>query len=189
MLLSFFQLSLAIRNVWPQRMSLKAFTILYLLLLLAGIPVTLLSCVPYGLFGIPAMVCLYGLTAYRDTASQNVCMGMIGFILAILTDNVLTILEDVLLPPSFSNQPYISFCVRLIRIFLFYFITLFCGGLLRKLSLSAKGVFRLPQTWCLMDAALLLLMTTYLFDDLLPGQNGFTPMSRGSMSQSIFPTK
>ena len=52
MLLSFFQLSLAIRNVWPKRMSLKAFIVLYMLLLLAGMPVTLLSCIPYGLFGI-----------------------------------------------------------------------------------------------------------------------------------------
>jgi two-component system sensor histidine kinase AgrC len=53
MLLPFFQLSLAIRNVWPGRMSLKAFTLLYTLLLLAGTPVVLLSCVPYGVFGIP----------------------------------------------------------------------------------------------------------------------------------------
>ena len=33
MLLSFFQLSLAIRNVWPQRMGLKAFLMLYLMLM------------------------------------------------------------------------------------------------------------------------------------------------------------
>lgn len=68
MLLSFFQLSLAIRNVWPQRMSLKAFLMLYVLLLLAGIPVTLLSCISYGLFGILAAVCIYGLIVCRDTA-------------------------------------------------------------------------------------------------------------------------
>ncbi len=73
MLLSFFQLSLAIRNVWPKHMSLQAFIILYMLLLLAGMPVTLLSCIPYGLFGILAAVCIYGLTVCRDTASQNVC--------------------------------------------------------------------------------------------------------------------
>lgn len=83
MLLSFFQLSLAIRNVWPQRMSLKRFIELYLLLLLAGMPVTLLSCIPYGLFGILAAVCVYGLVTYRDTAAQNVCMGMIGCVLTL----------------------------------------------------------------------------------------------------------
>ena len=86
MLLSFFQLSLAIRNVWPKSMSLKAFIALYMLLLLAAMPVTLLSCIPYGLFGILVAACVYGLVIHLDTASQNVCMGMIGFVLTVLID-------------------------------------------------------------------------------------------------------
>ncbi len=172
MLLSFFQLSLAIRNVWPKHMSLQAFIILYMLLLLAGMPVTLLSCIPYGLFGILAAVCIYGLTVCRDTASQNVCMGMIGCVLALIADNLLTNLRNILIPLTLSSQPYVSFCVRLIHILLFYFITLLCGRLLKKLLLSGKGILRLPQTWYLIDAALLLLITIYLFDDLIPGQNG-----------------
>ena len=67
MLLSFFQLAVAIRNVWPGRMSLKAFAALYILLLAAGMPVTLLSLIPYGLYlwtdylpGYRAGECLYG---------------------------------------------------------------------------------------------------------------------------------
>ena len=172
MLLSFFQLSLAIRNVWPGRMSLKAFTVLYMVLLLAGMPVTLLSCIPYGLFGILAAICIYGLAVYRDTASQNVCMGMIGCVLTVVTDNFLSNLLHMLIPLSFLNQPYVSFGVNLIYIFLFYLITLFCGKLLRKLLLSDRGILRLQQTWYLIDAALLLLITIYLFDNLIPGQNG-----------------
>ncbi len=172
MLLSFFQLSLAIRNVWPKRMSLKAFIILYLLLLLAGMPVTLLSCIPYGLFGILVAACIYGLVTYRDTASQNVCMGMIGFVLTVVTDNLLANLLKMPILVPLSNQQYFSFAVILIRILLFYFITLFCGRLLRKLLLSGKGFLRLQQTWYLIDAALLLLITIYLFDNLIPEQNG-----------------
>lgn len=38
--------------------------------------------------------------------------------------------------------------------------------------LSGKGILRLQQTWYLIDAALSLLITIYLFDDLIPGQNG-----------------
>ena len=78
MLLSFFVLSLAIRNVWPRHMSLKAFLALYILLLAAGMPVTLLACIPYGLFGILAAACIFGLVYCRETAAQNVCMSMIG---------------------------------------------------------------------------------------------------------------
>ena len=95
---SFFLLSIAIRNVWSQRMSLKAFIMLYMLLLLAGAPVTLLSCIPYGLFGIPAAVCIYALAAYRDSASQNICMGMIGSVLALVIDGLLAGLLNMLFP-------------------------------------------------------------------------------------------
>ena len=171
-LLSFFRISLAIRNMWAKRMSLNAFIALYVLLLIAGMPVTLLSCIPYGLFGILVAVCVYGLVTYRETASQNVCMGIIGFVLAIVIDNLLTIFWNMLIPAALSNQQYFSYGAGLIHILLFYFITLFCGRLFRKTLLSGKDVLRLPQTWYLMDAALLLLITIYLFDTLIPGQNG-----------------
>ncbi len=172
MLLNFFQLSLAVRSVWPQRMSFKAFTVLYMMLLLAGMPVTLLSCIPYGLFGIPVAVCIYGITVCRDTSAQNVCMGMIGFVLAVVTDNLLTNFLHMLIPLSFISRQYVSFGVRLIHILLFYFMTLYCGRMLKKLLLSGKNILRFEQTWYLLDAALLLLITSYLFDNLIPGQNG-----------------
>lgn len=170
MLLSFFQLSLAIRNVWPQRMGPKAFLMLYLMLLLAGMPVTLFSCIPYGLFGILAAACIFGLVTSRSTASQNVCMGMIGFVLAIIADNLLSDLFRLIFQPLL-NRPYLSFGIWLFRILLFYYVTLFCGRLLKKILLSGKGILRLQQTWYLIDAALLLLITIYLFDDLITGQN------------------
>lgn len=164
MLLSFFQLSLAIRNVWPKHMSLRAFIALYMLLVLAGMPITLLSCIPYGLFGMPVAVCIFGLIVCRDTAAQNIGMGMIGFVLTVITDNLLSIILDMLIPLSFG--------VDLIFTVLFYLITLFYGRFLKKLLLSGKSILRLQQTWYLLDAGLLLLITIYLFDDLIPGQNG-----------------
>ena len=169
---SFFLLSIAIRNMWSQRISLKAFIMLYMLLLLAGAPVTLLSCIPYGLFGILVAVCVYALVAYHDTAYQNICMGMIGCVLAIVIDGLLASFLNMLFPLTLSNQQFFSIGVRLIRILLFYFITLFCGRGLKKLLLSSKGILRLPQTWYLIDATLLLLVTIFLFDNLIPGQNG-----------------
>ena len=169
---SFFLLSIAIRNMWSQRISLKAFIMLYMLLLLAGAPVTLLSCIPYGLFGILVAVCVYALVAYHDTAYQNICMGMIGCVLAIVIDGLLASFLNMLFPLTLSNQQFFSIGVRLIRILLFYFITLFCGKGLKKLLLSSKGILRLPQTWYLIDATLLLLVTIFLFDNLIPGQNG-----------------
>ena len=172
MLLSFFRLSLAIRNVWPQHMNFKAFSVLYILLLAAGMPVTLLACVPYGLFGILVAVCIYGLIACRDTAPQNVFMGMIGCMLAVVTENLLANFLYLLIPSPLSNQWYFFCGIDLIYTLLFYWITLLCGKLLKKIFLSGKGILRLPQTWYVIDAALLLLITIYLFDNLIPGQNG-----------------
>ncbi len=172
MLLSFFRLSLAIRNVWPQHMNFKAFSVLYILLLAAGMPVTLLACVPYGLFGILVAVCIYGLIAWRDTAPQNVFMGMIGCMLAVVTENLLANFLYILIPSPLSNQWYFFCGIDLIYTLLFYWITLLCGKLLKKVFLSGKGILRLPQTWYVIDAALLLLITIYLFDNLIPGQNG-----------------
>ena len=172
MLLSFFRLSLAIRNVWPQHMNFKAFSVLYILLLVAGMPVTLLACVPYGLFGILVAVCIYGLIACRDTAPQNVFMGMIGCMLAVVTENLLANFLYTLIPSPLSNQWYFFYGIDLIYTLLFYWITLLCGKLLKKIFLSGKGILRLPQTWYVIDAALLLLITIYLFDNLIPGQNG-----------------
>lgn len=128
MLLSFFQLSLAIRNVWPKRMSLKAFLMLYLLLLVSGMPVTLLSCVPYGLFGILAAVCMFGLAVNRDTISQNVCMGMIGCVLAVLADNFFV--NSIASADSAGcNQPKVCFVWRQAGS---YFFVLFRYAVLRK---------------------------------------------------------
>ena len=172
MLLSFFRLSLAIRNVWPQHMNFKAFSVLYILLLVAGMPVTLLACVPYGLFGILVAVCIYGLIACRDTAPQNVFMGVIGCMLAVVTENLLANFLYILIPSPLSNQWYFFYGIDLIYTLLFYWITLLCGKLLKKVFLSGKGSLRLPQTWYVIDAALLLLITIYLFDNLIPGQNG-----------------
>lgn len=171
MFLTFFQLSLGIRNVWPQRMSLKAFILLYILLLLAGMPVTLLACIPYGLFGILVAVCIYGLVICRDTASQNVCMGMIGSVLTVVVDNLLTLLIDVFISPDRIQSDVFSLGLMLVRLLLFYFIALFFGKLLKKILLSGKGGLRLQQTWYMIDAALLLLITIYLFDNLIKGQN------------------
>ncbi len=172
MLLSFFRLSLAIRNVWTQHMNFKAFSVLYILLLAAGMPVTLLACVPYGLFGILVAVCIYGLIAWRDTAPQNVFMGMIGCMLAVVTENLLANFLYILIPSPLSNQWYFFCGIDLIYTLLFYWITLLCGKLLKKVFLSGRGILRLPQTWYVIDAALLLLITIYLFDNLIPGQNG-----------------
>ncbi len=99
-------------------------------------------------------------------------MGMIGCMLAVVTENLLANFLYILIPSPLSNQWYFFYGIDLIYTLLFYWITLLCGKLLKKVFLSGKGILRLPQTWYVIDAALLLLITIYLFDNLIPGQNG-----------------
>lgn len=172
MILSYFSLSLVIHNVWPQRMRLKSLIVLFMMLLIAGIPVTIFSCVPYGLFGILVAICIFGLITHRDTAPQNICMGMIGFILTTIISSLLKNFLSLIIPVDLSKHLYFSLAIEFIHILLLYNITLFVGRLIKKLLLSGKGILRFQQTWYLVDAALLLLITIYLFDDLLPGQKG-----------------
>lgn len=172
MIFSYFSLSLVIRNVWPQRMSFKSFSVLFMLILLAGIPVTIFSCIPYGLFGILATICISGLIIDKDTASQNVCMGMIGFGLTVIMSSLLKNLLSLIIPADVLDNSYFSLGIELIHILLLYIITLLLGRLIKKLLLSGKGILRFQQTWYIADAVLLLFATIYLFDDLLPGQNG-----------------
>lgn len=57
-------------------------------------------------------------------------MGMIGFVLAVVTDNLLSNIVYTLIPLTLTEQPYISFGIKMISLLLFYFITLLCGRLL-----------------------------------------------------------
>ena len=96
----------------------------------------------------------------------------VDYLLTVVTVNLLTNIFNLLTPLSSISPQYLSFGVELIYTFLFYWITLFFGRLLKKLLLSGKGILRFQQAWYLFDAVLMLLMTIYLFDDLIPGQDG-----------------
>lgn len=108
MIFSYFSLSLVIRNVWPQRMSLKSFIVLFMMTLITGIPVTIFSCIPYGLFGIFVAICIFGLANNKDTAPQNVCMGIIGFVLTLLMSSLLKNLLSLIIPADVSDNSYFA---------------------------------------------------------------------------------
>lgn len=168
MLLSVFLLSIAIRNLWSQKMSMKAYGALCVILVIAAVPITLSSYMQYGLFSILVAVCLYGMLSYRDTQPQNICMGIIGCVLTIIIDNLLTWVLALIPVPALSN-PYITFAVTMLQIVSFYFIILFCGKVIRKRILPGKRVWQIHQAWYLIDAILLLLAIVFVFNNAIRG--------------------
>ena len=169
MLLSVFLLSMAIRNVWPQKMTIKAYAALCALLVIATLPITLLSYMQYGFFSILVAVCLFGLISYRNTRPQNICMGLTGCVLTVIIDNLLIGIL-ALIPDSILNHPYVGFAIIPIQIILFYMITLFCGRLIKKGLLSRKGIWQISQVWYLIDAILLLLAIIFIFNNVIHGK-------------------
>lgn len=171
MLLSVFLLSIAIRNLWPQKMSMKAYGALCIILAVAAVPITLSSYMQYGLFSILVAVCLYSLFAYRNTRPQNISMGLLGCFLTVVIDNLLTGIFS-LLPVSVWETPLLVICAILVQIVLFYFATLLCGKLIKRGCLFSRGIWKIPQVWYLIDATILLFAIVLLFNRIIRGETG-----------------
>ena len=156
-----FLIAITIRNVWPQKMGVKAFLALYALMVCAALPIPLLTFKQYGLFSILLSVCLYGLIMYRDTRPKNICMVFIGCALAIILDNVLTGLWSLLPFESLRWNPYTAFCDAALQVILTYIITFLCGKAIRRGLFHRKGLLQIQQVWYLIDVALLLVFILY----------------------------
>lgn len=156
-----FLVAVTIRNIWPQKMGLKAFAPLYALMVCAALPIPLLEYKQYGLFSILLVICLYGLVAHRETCPQNICMGFFGCVLAIVVENVLVGLRDMLPVEHLQENPYAVLCEAVLHTVLTYFITLLCGKAIRRGLLNRKGLWQIPQVWYLIDIAMLLLFILF----------------------------
>ena len=156
-----FLIAVTIRNVWPQKMGLKAFAVLYTLMVCAALPIPLLTFKQYGLFSVLFTVCRYGLFTYRDTRPKNICMVFFGCVLAIILDNVLVGFRNLLPLASLQDNPYAVFCEAVYHVMLTYIITLHCGNAIRRQLLNRKGVLQMQQAWYLMDVVLLLIFILF----------------------------
>ena len=107
-----FLFAITICNVWPQKMGLKGFVVLYGLMACAALPIPLLKFKQYGLFSVLLVICLYGLITYRDTRPQNICMGFFGCVLTLLLENVYVGLRGCSLLRLFRTIPLRSFVTR-----------------------------------------------------------------------------
>lgn len=142
-------------------MGLKAFAPLYALMVCAALPIPLLEYKQYGLFSILLVICLYSLVAYRETRPQNICMGFFGCVLAIVVENVLVGLRDMLPVEHLQENPFAVFFEAVLHTVLTYLITLFCGKAIRQGLLNMKGLWQIPQVWYLIDIAILLLFILF----------------------------
>lgn len=163
MMVSMLLLSIGIRNVWPQKMSIRAHAALYILLLFSTFPILFLSIMQYGLFGTLMVICFYGLISYRNTRPQNICMGFLGCILTVIVDQLLVVILTFITPDFILNNPYTGFCALLFQIVLFSLITWFIGGWLKKWLLRRKGLLQMNQIWHIIDAALLFFTLLHTF--------------------------
>ena len=178
-----FLFAITIRNVWPQKMGLKAFAALYAMMLCAALPIPLLTFKQYGFFNILLVVCLYGLITYRDTRPKNICMGLFGCGLAIIVENVLAGLQRSMPFELLPDNPYISICAAAFQVMFYYVITLLCGKAIRWGLLNRKGLLQIQQIWYLIDAALLLFVIVFFFTGVGKG----APSAAGLIYYNVLP--
>ena len=163
LLFSIFLIAITIRNVWPQKMGLKAFAALYAMMFCAALPTPLLTFKQYGFFNVLMAVCVYGLVSYRDTRPKNICMGLFGCGLAIILENVLAGFRRSLPFESLQDNLCTEVCDVAFRVMFYYIITLLCGKAIRRGLRNRKGLLQIQQTWYLIDAALLLFVILFFF--------------------------
>ena len=163
LLFSIFLIAITIRNVWPQKMGLRAFAALYAMMFCAALPTPLLTFKQYGLFNVLLTVCVYGLITYRDTRAKNICMGLFGCALAIILENVLAGFRRLLSIESLPENLCIEIFDLAFRVMFYYIITLLCGKAIRRGLQNRKGLLQIQQVWYLIDAALLLFVILFFF--------------------------
>ena len=163
LLFSIFLIAITIRNVWPQKMGLKAFAALYAMMFCAALPTPLLTFKQYGFFNVLLTVCVYGLITYRDTRAKNICMGLFGCALAIILENVFAGFRRLLSIESLPENLCIEIFDLAFRVMFYYIITLLCGKAIRRGLRNRKGLLQMQQVWYLIDAALLLFVILFFF--------------------------
>ena len=163
LLFPLFLFAITIHNVWPKKMGLKGFAALYALMVCAALPIPLLTFKQYGFFNVLLIICLYGLITYRDTRPKNICMGLFGFGLALILDNVLLSLQRLLPFDPLWENPCAAFFDAALQVMFYYIISLLCGKAIRWGILNRKGLFQIQQIWYLIDAALLLFIILFFF--------------------------
>lgn len=90
-------------------------------------------------------------------------MGLFGFGLSIIVENVLAGLQRSLPFALLPDNPYIAICIAAFRVIFYYIITLLCGKTIRWGLLKRKGLLQIQQVWYLIDAALLLFVILFFF--------------------------
>ena len=163
LLFSILFIAITIRNVWPQKMGLKAFAALYAMMFCAALPTPLLTFKQYGFFNVLLAVCLYGLITYRDTRPKNICMGLFGCVLAIILENVLAAFRRSMLFEPLQENLCTEVCEVVLQVMFYYIITLLCGKAIRRGLQSRKGLLQMQQVWYLVDAAMLLFVILFFF--------------------------
>lgn len=162
----------AIRNVWFHKLKIHSFAILYATLflgLLPGVFIGQLSSVTVILG-----ICLYGLLIDKTTRPQNICMGLLGYLISVVVNNLISGLYS-LLNGKFLQTDACFWTVFVPFMFVVtYVVSYLCGKLINNKLLYIKGVLHIRQIWYLADATLLLCSIVFAFNNVAGERAGYS---------------
>lgn len=161
----------AIRNVWFQKMKTHAFVILYIVLLLGLLPGVLLG--QLSSFTIILAIVLYGLFMDCTTRPQSICMGLLGYLISVVINNLISGIYSLFKGEFLQDNLYFwTFFVPLMFA-VTYGISHFCGKLIHRKLLLNKSLLQIRQVWYLADVTLLLCSFVFAFNNAAGEQVGY----------------
>lgn len=162
-----------IRNLWHRKMGIKNFAALCIIMILGLSPVIVLPSSQYCTYTSILSICIYGLLFQRDTRPQNICIGLLGEVLPILSDNAIGSVYALIFHRFARQDPYFWTVYLSIEALILFVVSYFCGKLIRYVLLRNKEVFEIRQIWYLADITLLLCSIIFAFNIVAGEKAGY----------------
>lgn len=161
----------SIRNMWFHKMKAHAFAILYAVLFLGLLPGVLIG--QFSSFTIIMGICLYGLFIDKTTRPQNICMGLLGYLISVVINNLTSGIYSLFKGEFLQTDTWFWSVFVPIMFLTTYSISYLCGKLINNKLLNIKGVLHIRQIWYLADATLLLCSIVFAFNNAAGEQAGY----------------
>lgn len=173
-MLAAFMITIAIRNVSHRKMSRKEMVLLYALLCFAaGFFALFMPLKQYSSFSVIAVICLYGTLFHRETRPQNICMGLLGFVLCVVIDNIFSGIWSIAFHDFAGGSPYYWPYGVLFHVLLTCVLTYFCGKVMHHYLFRNKLLLQIRQVWYLADVTLLFCALVFAFNNVAGEKVGY----------------
>lgn len=152
-------------------MKVQAFIVLYCTILLGLLPGVIWG--QLSSFTVIIAICLHGFFANKTTRPQNICMGLLGYLISVIVNNLVSAVY------SLFNQQFLKLDAHFLTFFVpamfvvTFLFSYYCGKMINQKVLSIKELLQIRQVWYLADVTLLLCSIVFAFNNTAGEKAGY----------------